>query len=541
MSRPALLAAAAVALLLMPFAGKAYHVDDTLFLDAARQIRKTPLAPYAFEVNWGGTPGPMWAVTQNPPLNAYLLAAVQAVAGEGEVAAHVVYAALAAACVALFVLVARRFTAHPLLAAALAAASPAFFVSATSVMGDVPLLLAWLAGVLFLLRAAERGRPALLWWAGLAATAAAMTKYFGLALAPLLAAAWWLRTRRFTIHLAALALPVLAVLLWGAYSVEQWGSFHPLGTVGHAALYSEVRRTAAADTIVFLAGALFWPVLLAPAAARLSRTLLAAAILLAAALAALALGPVPAGTRALWIVLLVAGSGLALLLVEAWRARPDADGHLVALWAFGTLAFSAFVNWSVAARVILPAALPASILFARWIESRPSPGRWVRAAWLAVPPTAALSLLLAAADARHAGASRAFAERATRDARAAGVRLLFSGHWGFQHYMERGGAIAYDYNRALEEQAAPGDRIAVSVNNTCTYAIEGPLEGLAEERAASRLPLQVLSFLSHAGFYSSVLGRVPFAPSQGKPLDRFLLFRYAGEEKAQATRDPRAG
>ncbi|HEX9286350.1 MAG TPA: hypothetical protein VF999_03675, partial [Thermoanaerobaculia bacterium] len=51
-SREALLLAVLTALFLLPFVGKAFHVDDTLFLKAARQIREHPFDFYGFSVNW---------------------------------------------------------------------------------------------------------------------------------------------------------------------------------------------------------------------------------------------------------------------------------------------------------------------------------------------------------------------------------------------------------------------------------------------------------------------------------------------------------
>src|SRR5262249_54621551 len=61
-------------LLLVPFAGKAFHIDDPLFLSTARHIVERPLDPYGFRVNWYGDEMPMWEVTKNPPLLAYLVA-----------------------------------------------------------------------------------------------------------------------------------------------------------------------------------------------------------------------------------------------------------------------------------------------------------------------------------------------------------------------------------------------------------------------------------------------------------------------------------
>ena len=74
-------------LLLAPFAGKAIHIDDPLFVWTAEQIHEHPLDFYGFDVNWYFKSEPMHRVTRNPPLTSYLLAVAGGVFGFGEVSA----------------------------------------------------------------------------------------------------------------------------------------------------------------------------------------------------------------------------------------------------------------------------------------------------------------------------------------------------------------------------------------------------------------------------------------------------------------------
>ena len=53
---------------LLPFVGKAVHMDDPLFIWAARQMQSRWWDPYGFNLNWYGTLTPMHEVTMNPPL-----------------------------------------------------------------------------------------------------------------------------------------------------------------------------------------------------------------------------------------------------------------------------------------------------------------------------------------------------------------------------------------------------------------------------------------------------------------------------------------
>src|SRR6185437_8465273 len=51
---PAWLLALAAALILLPFLGKPFNIDDPLFVWAAQQIHSHPFDPYGFHVNWYG-------------------------------------------------------------------------------------------------------------------------------------------------------------------------------------------------------------------------------------------------------------------------------------------------------------------------------------------------------------------------------------------------------------------------------------------------------------------------------------------------------
>src|SRR5271166_5867053 len=87
-TRSLILLTAATLLCLLPFSGKAFHIDDPLFLWSAQHIVRHPLDPYGFQVNWYGWQMPMSEVTKNPPLACYYAAAIGALAGWSERALH---------------------------------------------------------------------------------------------------------------------------------------------------------------------------------------------------------------------------------------------------------------------------------------------------------------------------------------------------------------------------------------------------------------------------------------------------------------------
>jgi 4-amino-4-deoxy-L-arabinose transferase-like glycosyltransferase len=523
--RETLIAMLAAAAALTPFLGKAYHIDDTIFLRMSRQILAHPLRPFDFSYNWTLTPVPAWAMYLNPPLDSYYLAVAGAVAHEREFWTHLAFLPFAAACAALALKLSRRFCGNARAAACLFLVSPAFFVSATNVMADVPLLAFWLAAVYGTVEAAEPGRERLLWAAGTAAAAASMTKYFGLALVPLVLVYWAVKTRRATPHLAAFLLAPAAAALWSLYSLPRAGFLHPLGSAVFGWETPRAWRLSAAAAAAFLGGGAAWPLALAPVWARARGG--ARAALGAAVLAALALGLSVPAARAECVVMGLAGILLGASAVAGAASRPDAESLLLILWLSGTVVFAGLLNWTVNERALLPAFFPAAALTIRWLESREDGRRCLQYWPWAAAPTLALSFLLALADQGHAGAERNFAATRVRPLVAAGVPVRFIGHWGFQYYMEREGAEAFDY---AHPTLPPGGRLCVSLNNTATLPPPEPLRSELIREARIDYPNGIGARLTDveggtAGFYGSVFGAVPYSFGLARNGDSFIIER----------------
>jgi hypothetical protein len=173
--------------------------------------------------------------------------------------------------------------------------------------------------------------------------------------------------------------------------------------------------------------------------------------------------------------------------------------------------------------------LPATLLTARWIETLPARPFWLR--WLSwsIAPALAVSMLVALSDYEFANSARTFARTTVRDHLAAGTTVYFSGHWGFQHFMERDGARAFNYR---EQTLHPGDLIAFPVNNTANDALNVPQSVIAnvdDESFPNRYPVHPMSVRSHARFYASLTEPLPFNFPAERYVDRFVIDRYAPE------------
>ena len=207
--RQALLLASLTVVVLLPFAGKAFHIDDPLFLWTARQIHDQPFDFYGFDVNWYGSPMPMHEVTQNPPLAGYFIALAALLVGWSEIGLRLAFLLPAVAVTIGTFRLARRFCDRPWIAAAFVLATPVFLMSATSLTSDLMMLALWIWAVELWLGGMEGGRPARLAAAALLVAAAVLTKYFAMALIPLLAV--HAVTRRRPLAAAWLVLPIAIV------------------------------------------------------------------------------------------------------------------------------------------------------------------------------------------------------------------------------------------------------------------------------------------------------------------------------------------
>ena len=553
-------------LLLLPFSTKPVHIDDTVYVAIAKQILLDPFHPYQFDFNWLGQPESMWLITLHPPLHCYLLATVGYFAGLNEFVLHLLCGGLAVGCSLIMLSVASRFCEHPVLATLLTVLTPAFFVSATTLMADIPMLFFWLLAVYFAVRAANADSPAGLWLAAIAGCATAMTKYFAIAIVPLLVVyVYWVldsrdstddqggqtqpQTRPAFRPVMILFLPIVVLVGWGVYSQQQpdYGFFHPFAAAHFSTMHKtpEVLFSTTRTTLAFLGGSLVWPLLMIPMAFRLSRSLkcLVIGLLLTVVLAEHSSqtdgGTLTVDWARMFVFSAMAGAGISLLVICAASCskRRDVESLLLGLWCFGTLVFAAVVNWTVNARILVPAIFPAAVLVIRWIETLDDRKRWLSLLKYGLWPVVLLALVLSFADHQFAGASKQFAQTTVRNLVRKGEIVLFAGHWGFQFYMEQEGAKALDHygefriagDRAFEKKRLPqpGELIVYPTNNSGleSESMIMNIEKISQRPYSSLFGLHLMSRSANAGFYSTLSGSQPFGIAPDGITDRFTVYR----------------
>lgn len=532
---------------LLPFSGRAFHVDDTLFILAARQINQHPLDPYGFSLVWNTSSERMADLTKNPPLACYYLAVVGRVAGWSERALHVAFLVPALALVLGTYRLAKHFTRFPLLAGLATLLTPGILVSACSVMCDTMMCALWLWAVILWVEGLLPRKAWYLAGSGALMAASALTKYFGAVLILLLAAYSFARLRRLGNWMWYLLVPVAALLGYELWTQALYGQ----GLLSGAAEFASKQRefgqaslpavilvglsfTGGCAVSVLTFGPLEWP--------RKLLGVIAAASVVAAL--ALIFGWADMGKRvggadafnslqAHWesvgiqLALFIEGGVLTLNLAisDYWKGR-SADSMLLGLWVVGTFVFASVLNWTVNARSVLPLIPAAGILIVRRLETKHQ--AWTRSLLLqvigALIVSGGLSIWLAYAEARLANLAREAAHRIQAQVGSESGTLWYEGHWGFQYYMEQFGARPVD---AQAFQMHPGELVIVPENNTEFAGFPQNLY-VPEKQPVLELPnpsmATTISWQMGAGFYSSYWGPLPFTFGHVPP-ERYFLVR----------------
>ncbi len=527
-------------LTLLPFTGKAFHIDDPMYIWAAKQIQSKPLDPYGLEVNWYGFPMRMSDANKNPPLASFYIAGTARVFGWGERALHFAFLAPAVIVVLGTYLLAERLCRRPLLAAFCTLFTPVFLVSSTNVMSDIPMLAFWVLAAYLWLAGLERRCAWRLLASAVLMTLSALSKYYGMALVPLLFIYTLLEERGPRWTLAYFLVPVV---LLGAY---QWAtlSLYGRGLLLDAASYatdlpSQWGKWSIAKLLIGLAftggclGAIWlfalwrWSRWAWLAAAAVGATV----IITSAVTRSIAGSAMHVTEENVWTsaaLLGVFATGGAVLLataVEEVVRRRDADSWLLCLWILGTFVFAAVVNWTTSGRSILPMVPAVAILVARRMEA---PGRKEaqhRLGTIAVTLCSALLAVgVARADLTYANSAREAARR-IHDKYAGGTHaVLFEGHWGFQYYMEALGGKAVNLSAP---SAKPGDIVVVPENNSSVYWPKEATSTLVETmEVPSSTWIATMRTELGAGFYADQIGPLPFAVGKVPP-ERYYIFRVA--------------
>jgi hypothetical protein len=523
-------------LILAPFLNKAVTIDDPLFIWQAQHLQQKPFDPFGFETNWFGVPQSMLTNVQNPPVTCYWLALAGLVSWK-EAWLHLTLLPFALLTIWGVIQLARRFGADPFWAALLTLGSAGFLVSATNLMCDVMLTCGIVWSIFFWIKGLDRNKTWILVFAALLAGFTVLTKYFGISLIPLLAAYTIIRQKKLTWSLAPLLAAVAIVLGWHLWTMHMYHVSHILGAQKYAQ-YANQRFDDGGryfSALTFLGGCILWPLVIALGRIRLFGWItFASTALIGGFILVQITDRLPIISYILAAIFFAGGIAVFWLTAEYHiKNRQYPETWLVALWVWGTLFFMIIVNWTVAARSLLPMIPALAILAAT--PGKPAGKTAVRkdlppsiAAPLPLVPLATaafLGLVLAVlatwGDFDWANGVRRTATNLTAKYRAAGKHVVFQGHWGFQYYMELAGATIQDIRHIND---SPDEVAIIPFNNSNIYpqVLNGwnIAEEFRDEKTGSGFYLT--DPMDCAGFYSHLIGLLPLAYSMDKP-DRYYV------------------
>jgi hypothetical protein len=524
--REIILLALCVILLGGIYAGKAYNMDDPLTVWTAQRIAITPTDYYGFDLNWYGYNSPMVQTDLNPPGVAYYLAVLGRLSNWRESVMHGGIVLFGVALILGLYQLARRMGGAPLVAAAIALVSPGVFVSMGTVMTDLPMTALWIWAIVLWMRGLDKDS----FWpnavSGLLIGLAVMAKYFALSLVPLLLVYTLLSERKRWNRLVWLITPMAILVLFELYTQRLYGVGQIRGYLGLVNQYYDIytvnywRKFLAGLTFL---GAGAAPVLfLAPWLWRRAERGLFWIGVLGVALFTLFLqqtGWQAGETKILyawwfWLqfgIWLLAGIHIITLTILEIRSLRDRDAVLLGLWLGGTLIYCMFLYHLVNIRVILPVLPVTALLCARRLQrlraerksGAPAP---IRLVWPALAASLVLSLSVAWADIELANSAKAAAEKIAPEKRSG--RTWFSGHWGFQYYMQARGAKPIDIKH---QDFRLGDTVVTPMNASNRLL---PRPRVASRDESFELPVcrwvTTMQGDCGAGFYADLWGALPF-------------------------------
>jgi len=514
-STPALVLATA---LLLPFLGKAFTIDDTVFLLEARHAVGDPLHPTAFDFPWNVKTERISAIVPTGPAMAWLLVpAVQS--SHPEILAHLVQLGMLWIAIVATVGLALRLAVPPAWAAGaglLLGVAPAVLGMAGTAMPDVPAMALGVAGLQQLVawrddRRWRQGVAAavLLGLAPLARTHLVLLVGVGalLLVGDVLQPREW-RRGPWTRWVPVLAAPAITAALT---FLTRDPSPRSASIAGAAVGLSSTEKLIPNVLAFAVHWSLALPFALPWAAVRWRTVLVRPAVLAGATAGAAVLLRVAHSGDTPWLLAPVAGlsaAALADVLVDSLRRRDGAQFTL-GLWLL--LALPAVVYVHLPAKYLLASAPAAAILVAGAMAASPALGRRVLA--VTALASALLGVAVLRADSEFAGLGRDAARTLIAPEVAAGRRVWYVGHWGFQWYAEEAGARFFPIHPPFPGQ---GDLVVACVN--CEpHIVPDEMDALILLRRTRHAEPggRAMDKSSNAGFFSNSWGYLPWAWGRG--------------------------
>lgn len=522
-------------ILLLPFIAKPFHIDDTMYLWAAKQIQAHPADFYGFDVHWDNMTRPMYEANQNPPGVSYYIALVAFLLGWSEIAQHAGMLLLTALTGLGIYRLAERLCSRPLPAVLISVITPAFLVSSSNVMSDTPMICAYVWAIVLWMRGLDANSHRLLFAASVLMACAALVKYFGISAVPLLFVYTLVKKGglgRWSLHFLTplLVFTAYLVLVYKMYGINLADSVSEFATNPYWRS-KETFYSKPLTGILFTGGCFISALFYAPLLWKRPYFLAALGVVLVILLPGTQLRTALqhfsyelAPTTWLYYlqlaIMLVAGTQLLVMTLIDLNKRRNADALLVNLLFWGTFVFSVYVNYATTVRSLLPLSMVAGIVVVRHLdrqkkEDAPPIGR---ALYWPLIPGAIMALWVTLADYQLADTGRDAAEFFAKAKNDYSGDVYYLGHWGFQYYMDLAKTDPLILIREADSDTSSGK---MGLGDTLIIPLIGypeftPVPGtgtIVVDRKLYPIPCKIATLrgLSGAGFYSHFIGRLPYA------------------------------
>jgi 4-amino-4-deoxy-L-arabinose transferase-like glycosyltransferase len=531
---------------LLPFCNKAFHIDDPVYIWTAKHILAHPIDFYGFSINWYGWEMPLYEVTKNPPLVSYYIALASLPFGFGEIPLHVAFLIPALAASLGTYYLAREVSTHPLIATLASLLTPAFLVSSSTIMVDVTMLAFWIWSVVLWIWGIKNNKLWILCLSAIFAGLSALSKYYGICLVPLLFCFTLAEKRSLGWWVFPLLIPIAMIGMYDLMTHSLYNHYLFL----EAFLFPQQFResvgfdlSAHAFTGLSFMGGGFLIALLCTPLLWSRRMLLMGVFAFFITVAFLSATPFIGGfplrgeDGASWMIILqlslfiITGLVIMILAFNDLYSQRDSKSLLLFLWLLGTFLFSTFLNWGINIRTMLPMAPVIGILIARQFVRYQECNPKFKSSHFIVPlvMSIVISLLVVEADYSLANTARNAAYQINEKYGDYRDHLQFTGHWGFQYYMQ---AFGFKHADSKHGVIYPNDIMAISGNNVFTQPF---IEFLKRSEVQHLEPIILKPFrwlsTSHpkvgAGFYYHGFGPLPYAFG-AVPDEFYYIIKFQG-------------
>ncbi len=512
------------------------HIDEPFFLAVARHILKYPLSPFNFNFNWYGQRVLYAKINNTPPLFHYLLA-LGLYLSKGKLwLLRALLTPLDLISALFLYLIASRFLKRPLGPTLIVLSAPAYLINLPHLMPEKLMAAFSFACLYALIRAFEDKNLKWYWVSAAALSLALLSKYAALFLA-FPALAYCLEKKMPFGKIAAyFFISMLGISLYLVYDhITNNAALSAIAGVFSTPNLALLPLYRARSFLSFAGGlgiaATLWPLL------SLKKNIKAHALCLIISLSLfLPFFDAPNNlTSNFQRVMGIFFSYLALISFrELFSAQKEKGWTLWTSWFFAASLLQIALYWSIAARIFIFILPPLIFGIAEKMESQfdAKTLRLIMSASFLL--TLSLSLTLRQVDFAYANSQKKFSRWVNVHYTSKGEKVWFTGHWGFQYYMEKFGASQENWPSVNMKAGDIFITPEVNTNLIVPFALAGQMKQLNEITIQDPIPLRLMgssSIPNQAGFYSSVFGFLPYTLSSS-PLDRFLLFKIQKTPKA---------